>query len=107
MYTRDNRTEPKKTEMSEMRIRAAGISLTVGELREAIDGLADTDQVFAHDRLLSIVETNSTGVELDPDVAALDTDDLEMIMTSVRQIRELARNGQVREIADNLIEEFG
>ena len=90
-----------------MRIRAAGTSLTVGELREAIDGLADTDQVFAHDRLLGIVETNSTGVELDPDVAAFDTDDLEMIMTSVRRIRELARNRQVREIADNLIKEFG
>lgn len=90
-----------------MRIRAAGISLTVGELRMAIDGLADTDQVFAHDRLLSAVETCSAGVELDPDVAAFDTDDLEMIMTSVRQIRELTRNGQVREIADNLIEEFG
>lgn len=90
-----------------MRMRAAGVSLTVGELRKAIDGLADTDQVFAHDRLLGVVETNSTGVELDPDVAAFDTDDLEMIMTSVRQIRELARNRRVREIADNLIEEFG
>lgn len=94
-----------------MRIKAAGLSITVGDLREAIKDLSDNDQVYAHDRLLGVVEVTGIGsVELDPDVAAFDAEDLRYILEALHRITdtgpEKLKIGQIRELAQELIEEF-
>jgi hypothetical protein len=72
-----------------VRVKAAGQTLTVGELREALSGLDDNADVIAHDRRIALALTSAVSLELDPDVAARDEDDFDVLMSFVRMADEL------------------
>jgi hypothetical protein len=90
-------------------IRAAGHSLTVGELREALFGLHDGDLITAHGLLVDSVEAISGIVRLDDDV------DDETKEDALSDLLDFARRlstdmnlklKEARKLATDLVEEW-
>lgn len=71
-----------------MTVKAAGLTLAVGELREALAGMDDNAAVTAHDRPVMIAVSSVADLELDPDVE-LDVDAL----AEFRDLLERIANG--------------
>lgn len=92
-------------------IRAAGSALTVGELREALEGCRDEDFVYAHGQPVLLAEGfGQGGVTLDDDA------DMEAIDQALADLLEFVKRlagdktlglREARGLAADLAEEYG
>jgi hypothetical protein len=90
------------------RTRAAGQTLTVGELREALASLDDNSDVTAHGRYIELALTSAVSLELAPDVSAPDDDDFAVLMAFVYSIAtRTVSAAALRKRANELLQEYG
>jgi hypothetical protein len=91
-----------------IRMKSAGQSLTVGELREAISHLDDNADVIAHDRRIALALASAVSLELDPDVSAPDDDDFAVLMAFIYSIAtRTVSAAALRKRANELLQEYG